>query len=211
MLVTIRPAQATDVQAIAEVHVAAWRESYRGILSDETIERLTVPARAEYWTHAVSDPTIHVFVAEADGRVVGFGSSGATRQQLLATAGEVYAVYVLKRFQYRGVGSRLMAAMARSLVEAGHGTLGLWVARDNLAAIAFYRTLGASTGAARSHARGGGLPLIELAMLWDDAAELTLWDEPASRPLPARMLPEHDVQSPWVAAHKAGRGACRPA
>jgi len=48
--VTIRPAGLDDAPAIAAIHVAAWQETYAGLLPPEMIAAQTVERRLAAWT-----------------------------------------------------------------------------------------------------------------------------------------------------------------
>ncbi len=141
----IRQAAVGDAGAIARVHVAAWRENYRGLVPDTVLNSLSPERRAVEWTERLQrHPSLEtVLVAEDDGgRIVGFGACGPQRVSGLPHDGEFYALYVLRQAQRRGFGRRLMRAMSARLAEEGHGTATLWVLRENLAARQFYATLG---------------------------------------------------------------------
>lgn len=45
----LRKAQLFDAQAIAEVHVAAWKTTYRGIIDEASLSRLLVSNREQLW------------------------------------------------------------------------------------------------------------------------------------------------------------------
>src|SRR5882672_9018885 len=91
----IRPAMLADVDAIAAIHVDAWRETYRGLLPDSLLEQLSIPARAEQWRRALDrDAAItSLFVAApATGDPIGFVAGGPRRGAATATKAEVYAL-----------------------------------------------------------------------------------------------------------------------
>jgi len=46
---SIRHARVEDAEAIAAVHVAAWRESYTGLVPAEMLASLSVDERADRW------------------------------------------------------------------------------------------------------------------------------------------------------------------
>lgn len=46
----IRKALARDATPIAKVHVQRWRETYAGIVPQETPDAMSVDARSERWT-----------------------------------------------------------------------------------------------------------------------------------------------------------------
>jgi ribosomal protein S18 acetylase RimI-like enzyme len=147
----IRRARPGDAAAIAAVHVAAWRETYAGLVPKRMLSAFSVAERTRRWHRILtaSDPSLGsaVFVAVARDRgIVGFGSCG--RQPVAALladgfAGEFSALYLLAAHQRQGLGRRLMALMAQDLLARELRGAALWVLRDNEPARRFYEVLGA--------------------------------------------------------------------
>jgi len=81
---------------------------------------------------------------------------------------------ILHGRQQQGVGTALMIAMARFLVDHGMASASLWVARDNLAARRFYDRLGGTVWAEREEARPDFV-LPEVAYVWHDLASISAW------------------------------------
>src|SRR5262245_5216331 len=109
------------------------------------------------------------FVADQQGAVVGYGSYGAQRTELLQSRGytaEVSELYVLRHAQGQGTGSRLMNNMASALIERGHRAMSLWVLEQNGPARRFYERLG---GKLIAEKRAG---LVEVAYGWSDLQTL---------------------------------------
>jgi GNAT superfamily N-acetyltransferase len=52
---TIRRATAADARAIAGVHVASWRVGYRGLVSQQKLDRLDVDEREQRWKEWIGD------------------------------------------------------------------------------------------------------------------------------------------------------------
>ena len=75
---TIRPATLDDAEAIAHVHVKAWRTAYRGIMPADFLDGLAEEGRREKWVTILTKDAPKEFniVAEHDGKVVGFASGG---------------------------------------------------------------------------------------------------------------------------------------
>ncbi len=174
--VTIRAAGLDDAPAIAAIHVAAWQETYTGLLPAEMIAAHTVETRLAAWTRILGDPESGTAVAVAEGPagLVGFGSCGAQRAAELAADGfdgEVSAIYVLSAAQRRGIGSTLMAALAAHLLRSGHRAASLWVLRDNATARRFYARLGGVVVGERVERRERAT-LVEVAYGWRDLAAL---------------------------------------
>ena len=97
--IRIRRALPADARAIAEVAVRGWQTAYRGLMPDEFLAGLSVAGRAAAWREMLdrdADGGIPAWLAERDGRAVGFVSSGPPRDEDVPLPGaEVYAIYVL--------------------------------------------------------------------------------------------------------------------
>jgi len=144
----VRAATNDDVLALAQVHIASWRETYAGLLPEPMLTRLSISGAAIRRQRMLDHPRAHgralIFVAEHQGEVIGYGSCNDQRAGLLHArgfTGEVSELYVLSKAQRQGAGTQLMAAMARALVERGHRGYSLWVVEQNAAARQFYERL----------------------------------------------------------------------
>lgn len=170
----LRPAKVADAEAIAKVHVAAWNETYRGIMPNTLLDRLNAPERAKSWAARI--PTFDEFrqtviVADDGGDVVGFAGCGPTRKDNLDSDGEIYMINILNRAKRRHLGARLMRAMAEALEGWRFRTAGLWVLEKNLPARAFYARLGGTAGI-ESDEDHDGVMLKDIAILWPRIATL---------------------------------------
>jgi GNAT superfamily N-acetyltransferase len=174
----IRTATPEDTLALGIMHVASWRETYAGLLPEKMLASLSAETRAAAWTKIMREPPTRlstvVYLAEHDGTIVGFGSCGAQRADSLTNKGydgEVSAIYVLREFQKRGIGTRLFQVMSSDLQRRSFNAAALWVLRENLRARRYYEHLGAKVIAERQDTRDG-LALIELAYGWLDLKQL---------------------------------------
>ncbi|MBD0274175.1 MAG: GNAT family N-acetyltransferase [Acetobacteraceae bacterium] len=168
MPATIREVTPGDCDTIGEVHVAAWRETYAGLLPDALLARLAPRRRADMWRRwfAAADPDRLLLVAEDVGGLAAFGACRRLPpDEPIGTEGEVTAIYVLRRAQRRGAGRGLMEGLFAFMAARGMASAGLWVLRENAGARAFYRGLGAAEGASRT-ADAGGQPIVEVACVW---------------------------------------------
>ena len=169
--IQFRPATPADAEALGHAHVTAWREAYVGLIPDAVLVSLDPRQRAAMWHDALTKGAI-VQLAERDGAIVGFGSSGPPRDPTLPCAGEIHAVYVLRSAQRQGVGRTLMAAMARELLARGHASAGLWVLEGNTSARRFYEALGGREIERREQQREG-FSSVGIAYGWEDLTPLT--------------------------------------
>lgn len=166
MSMRIRAAVAEDAAAIAHVHVASWRTTYRGVLPDALLDSLDESQRAAFWAGILSKPEGRsVTVLEADRKVVGFASTGPIEP---AGTFELFAIYILKEHQGRGGGTMLLGSAFDAAHEAGATSLIAWVLEGNPAE-AFYRSLGGKrTGASRTE-NHDGREVRDVCYEWDAA------------------------------------------
>ena len=141
----IREARLQDANAIAQVHVDAWKTTYSGILPTAYIERRTYAKRCKSWSillEASKAKTDHsIYVAEFEGEIIGFVDGGTERSANPIYKGEIYALYILKPYQRQGLGRNLTRTVARRLSQLGLDSILVWVLADN-PACKFYRSLG---------------------------------------------------------------------
>lgn len=177
-MICVRRARPGDAQSIAAVHVAVWRSTYAGILDDQYLANLSESRLTVFYHRAILDRREGhaVFVATADGgdqpwdqpgpepAIIGFTSGGRARRRGLAD-GEVETLYVLDDYRERGVGRRLMRAMAAHLRVIGCNSALVWVLHDNPSRF-FYRHLGGRL-AMRDEVLVASRPVEQLALTWD--------------------------------------------
>ena len=165
----IRPALLADAAAIAQVHVQAWRETYRGLVPDAVLAGLSVDRRVHAWSEmlAAGPCAPIILVVEDAGRIVGFGSAGSSRDALLQCDGQVTSIYLLDGYKRRGIGRALFLGLLTSLSQRACRSAGLWVLDTNAAARRFYEAMGGRTGPTQVDARPDAT-LHEIAYIWDD-------------------------------------------
>jgi ribosomal protein S18 acetylase RimI-like enzyme len=132
---TVRPADVRDADAIAVVHVQAWREAYAHLLPAEFLAALDVDARAARWRGIIAEPDVDVLVATIGEQVVGWASAGPGRGERPRDR-ELEGIYVLAGHHGSGAGQALLDA------AIGTAPAFLWVADGNPRAESFYRRNG---------------------------------------------------------------------
>jgi GNAT superfamily N-acetyltransferase len=170
----VREATHNDVPAIAKVHVDTWRTTYRGIVPDEHLAKLSYERRANGWyqilNHAPEDGNFTYVAEEEAGEVVGFANGGVERTGDPVYKGELTAIYIRQTHQGKGIGRCLVRAVAEKLGRSGIDSMLVWVLVDN-PACQFYAALGGK----RVHEKEleiGGKPLIEIAYGWLNTGSL---------------------------------------
>jgi ribosomal protein S18 acetylase RimI-like enzyme len=172
------PAGPSDAEDLARVHVAAWRETYQGLLADAFLARMSEPGFSRRFRRALNDPGDGVTLAAADRHgLAGYAQGGPSRRATVSLANggeaEIHTLYVLRQAQGQGAGQRLMTETARALAAQGATSLMISVLRDNIRARGFYEHLGGEAEAARQEAGPGGRLLYEVAYRWRDIRTLT--------------------------------------
>lgn len=162
----IRKASVEDAAAIASVHVASWRSTYAGIVPDAYLDSLDVGARTTAWSEQIAAQKAIFLVAQCDGEVCGFVCGGALREAIPGYDAELYAIYLLKELQGKGIGRGLTCALVQALRAGGFNSMIVWVLEKN-PAVEFYRRLGAIS-IARKKIEIGGIELDEAALGWPD-------------------------------------------
>jgi GNAT superfamily N-acetyltransferase len=167
--VRIREAGHADAASMARVHVDSWRTTYRGIVSEAYLAKLSYKRRTDAWFRMLNSPQpgeFH-FVAEDDaGNIVGIASGGLERSGDPVYRGELYGIYILQEHQRRGIGRQFTLAVVDRLLLAGFQSMLVWVLADN-PACGFYDRLGGQH--VRTDSREmGGVTLAVVAYGWTD-------------------------------------------
>jgi ribosomal protein S18 acetylase RimI-like enzyme len=163
------PAGPADAEALARVHVQSWRETYRGLLPDAYLARMSEPQHARRFAQALVRPGPDDVVLAAADRwgLVGYVQGGPSRRRVPDEA-EVATLYLVRAAQNRGLGGRLLADAARALAARGARSLVISVLRDNFGARGFYEHLGGEAEPARLEPGPGGGMFHEVAYRWAD-------------------------------------------
>jgi len=167
------PAGPADAEALASAHVTSWRETYRGLLPDAYLARMSQAAHARRFAHMLLHPgPDDVTLAIADRwEIVGYAQGGPSRRRAPGEA-EIATLYLMRSAQGRGLGRLLLADTARALAARGATSLVISVLRDNFGARGFYEHLGGEAEAARLEPGPGGVMLHEVAYRWGDIGAL---------------------------------------
>ncbi|PJJ72617.1 ribosomal protein S18 acetylase RimI-like enzyme [Diaminobutyricimonas aerilata] len=155
----MRAARITDALPMARVHVESWRETYRGLMTDELLDDPEfVDHRERFWRGALTDARYaanRVAVAVHDDAIVGIAMAGPSTEPDAAAGWHLHVLYVLASHHGIGVGEGLLDAV----LDAGQES-SLWVADPNPRAQAFYRRHGfVAEGASRA---GSGVREIRM-------------------------------------------------
>lgn len=143
VVIDIRPARKADVDQVAAVHVRSWQVGYRDLLALDYLAQLRPEDRAKRYTFESPDPAQPVTLVAVDGgTIVGFATTGPSKDIDAPGAGELLALYVDPPHWGCGIGGALIAVARNKLCEQGFLDALLWVLVGNDRAERFYRADG---------------------------------------------------------------------
>lgn len=132
----LRQAEQGDVDAIMEIAENTWKDSYRDILSGDTIESVV-----ERWysrENLEEQVESHFFlVAEEEGRVVGFAHA-----TFMGSSADLHRIYLDPEHQRSGIGTALYEKIEHLLEEKAVEKIELEVLAENRKGISFYEKHG---------------------------------------------------------------------
>lgn len=143
IVLIIREATLFDAAGIAKVHVDSWRTTYKNILPDDYLEKLSYEQRTELWIRNISKEGNYVFVAEDDGgQIIGFTDGGKGEENNIENSGDLTTIYILEEFQGMGIGKKLLQKIFETFEKLQFNTIFVEVLEENKSKY-FYEALGA--------------------------------------------------------------------
>jgi GNAT superfamily N-acetyltransferase len=136
-MLTIRPAQAKDIEAIFELIL--------GLAKYEQLSDKVTGSPDLLRSHLFCDkPYAAAIVAELEDRIIGYALFFHTYSTFLTQPGlYLEDVFVASEYRRQGVGKALIASVAKIAFDRGCGRLEWSVLEWNQNAIEFYQSLGA--------------------------------------------------------------------
>ena len=139
MTLSLRLAQAADIDAIGALHYESRMAAYRDFVPLAGLRALAPESLAAWWRErfAYESGTHRLTVAESDGRIVGFSYVGPEEEHE-AGVGQLYAIHLDPAAQGRGFGRALMTDALATIERNGWRRAVLWVLDGNAHARRFY-------------------------------------------------------------------------
>ncbi|MBI1773150.1 MAG: GNAT family N-acetyltransferase [Burkholderiales bacterium] len=174
--VSLRRATVDDAQAIAAVRVESWQATYRGMIPDNYLDEMRIEDSMLQWRQilkamAQAEDRICVYVAESEGKVIGFASGMMLPEPKLGMQAELTAIYLRPAWQRSGIGRRMLHKVVRTLQAQGAESLLVWVISGNDIARNFYEELGGALLIEQSFS-WDGMDLMEAGYGWRDLSVL---------------------------------------
>ena len=152
--IRVRKAKKQDIIEVAELHVKIWEEVYRGVLDDEFLDKITVGERNKQWRKFLENKgERELFLAEVrkqnKAKIAGFVACGPARDENFEQnfPGEIYTIYVDKKYWRQGIGSELFSLAKNFLQKKGLFPFYLWVLKELTDSRKFYESMGGEIAA----------------------------------------------------------------
>lgn len=163
---TVRPPNPEDAARIAEVHIAAWRTAYDGVMPDDYLAGLSHDQLTSGWTRNITSPPdgVSQLVGEIDGTIQAISTVGPFRDREKADdpSGELWMINAHPDAFGSGIGTALHRRALDRLRSDGHHRAALWVAERNGRARRFYEREGWTEDPTRKAEDFGDRTVVEV-------------------------------------------------
>lgn len=139
----IRRVNKEDAAALAMIQTTSWKTAFRGILSDNDLERLTDTEKAAFMYQRLLDEGIgNGYIGEIDGKAHCMAYWDSARDADMPQYAEIICIHSLPDNWRKGFGRQMMDRILSDISQAGFQKVMLWVFTENLRARAFYEAKG---------------------------------------------------------------------
>jgi ribosomal protein S18 acetylase RimI-like enzyme len=141
----IRYADIKDARLLGWIHSESCRETYKDIIPDNVLRKISPKQRGVYFYRALLYKTQEIAIIHEDEKPAGFialrrrgyKGLGDEKKQM-----QIYRIYFLPSFWHRGLGTELINWSLEELKKRGYKKVNLWVFKDNINARKCYEKLG---------------------------------------------------------------------
>jgi GNAT superfamily N-acetyltransferase len=164
---SIRRATPEDAVQIARIHWASWKSTYRNIIPEAYLARITLQSRLTHWERQIASGELDIQVWTDDaGDVLGWIATGPDREDPSnPNVAEIQAFYIAPQHTGKGIGRQLLGHTMAQQQIAGRSRVVLWVLERNESAVVFYRKSGFGEDPVKTQLiERGGAELVELKL-----------------------------------------------
>jgi ribosomal protein S18 acetylase RimI-like enzyme len=174
-VIKLRPAELSDFEAIARLHVDNWRTNYRGILSDNYLDNEIEKDRLETWSGRLTCPVENqiVTIATQDNTFAGFCCLYLDDDPTFGSL--IDNLHVPSTLQKSGIGKMLVIDSANKVYDkAKNKKMYLWVYEANKNARIVYDKLGGRNFETIDKENPDGTKSKTCRIVWDDLTKIKL-------------------------------------
>jgi ribosomal protein S18 acetylase RimI-like enzyme len=173
----MRNARIGDAPAIAGINIASWRSTYRGLIADATLDTMKPENYLEKWDTILTtlgEKGSFCLVAENDrDGIVGYALCGKNSHEKFGFDAELYAIYLLKEYQGKGIGKKLFIRSIEESKRRGFTSVLLFVLSSNTGSRKFYESFNPDFTADETITIDNG-QYCDICYGWSDIAKITL-------------------------------------
>lgn len=173
MALKFRKAKPIDAHTIAALHAKSWQENYRGIFSDDFLDKEVINDRIIVWKERFQNPSSEqmIWVAEIDNKVIGFLCAYFNESIVYGTL--LDNLHISSDFQGNRIAPKLMNILADECSNIDeNGSIYLWVLKQNSGAIRFYERINGVQNEITEGNDIGDMPIIKIRYVWPNAQSL---------------------------------------
>lgn len=138
---TIKFAVKDDLESISKLYVRNHKTTYKGLLSEEYLNSLTVESTKSRWENYLSEEGNRIWAALENGELLGF-AAGKEDEELEKTW-YLDSLHVSETARGKGIGTLLIKTMGRYALDNGYRAMTICVVKGNEKAKSIYLKLGA--------------------------------------------------------------------
>lgn len=161
----VRQATENDAKEVAKIIVSGWQTTYRGIISNEFLDNMSVEEMTKRWEQNIKsqDKNNNICVYEEEDNILAiirFGKNCASQ------SGEIYVLYVKPELKRKGIGTKLVKYAKEELIKQKCKKMEVWCAKGNKPSIEFYKKMGGKLSKNRI-AEVNGVKIEEVKLIYN--------------------------------------------
>lgn len=138
----IRIANQNDIKLISKLYIDNWQKTYKGLLSKEYLDSLTIDYAIEKWSNYISCKNQIIFVAYEDEKFLGFTASKIDDEE--NNCWYLDSLHVTETSRGKGVGTKLIKTVGKHALDNRYKNMSICIVRGNDNAKELYEKLGAN-------------------------------------------------------------------
>jgi len=131
-----------DAISASRIYAISWKSAYKDIFSDKLLAEIPFDFWVDSFTSNYETNRYKIAILSFNGKDVGAGGCGNSRDYENDEWGEITSIYFLPEVWGAGLSEQLLNFMINDLKELGYLKIHLWVLSDNLRAQRFYEKNG---------------------------------------------------------------------
>lgn len=138
----IRIATKDDIKNLAVLKQRLWSETFRGIYSDDLIDKFDYEKEEENFLNIINNDNISLYVVESNKELVGYMDVGVPIRGFDNYEQEIGLLYLRKDFQRRGIGKELFNLGYSEIKNKNYNRFFISCNKYNTNARKFYEKMG---------------------------------------------------------------------